>query len=108
MDARHEDQPNLITPLREGTAPALPDQSCAGFDSRGERNCFGDSARIPLEALRQFPEAVVYMQASNLLQKPIRDQRNQYGLVEVGRRRLLSLSRHRGRSSALLSAHGSA
>jgi hypothetical protein len=68
-------------PLREnafcngdlvGLAVPPPNQSRAGFDSRGERNCFSDPARIPLEALRQFPKAVVYMQASNLLLQLIR------------------------------------
>lgn len=51
----------------------------SGFDSRGERNCFSDPARIPLEALRQFPKAVVYMQASNLLLHLIRELRPPHG-----------------------------
>jgi hypothetical protein len=67
-------------PLREvARRPALPGQSCAAFDSRGKRNRFSDPARIPLEAVRQFPKAVVYMQASNLLLQLMRELRPLHG-----------------------------
>jgi hypothetical protein len=56
--AGRRNQPNLINcpASRSSTAPAVPDQSCDGFDSRGERNCYDNPARIPVRSFRPIPQ----------------------------------------------------